>query len=148
RTAAEAATRVPRVEVAGFQYVMVRGGHQFGVLPRLPGPQHEHHPAVLGVQGADRRVGDMLPTLAGVRGRGSAAHGEYGVEQQYPLRRPTGEVAVPGRLDAEVVAQFLEHVTQRGRHRDALPDAEAQPVRLAGLVVWILAENEYPGGVR
>jgi hypothetical protein len=74
----------------------------------------------------------------------AGAYGQHRVEQQHALLGPGAEVAVPRRGDPEVVAQLLEDVAQRGRDRDALADAEAQAVRLALLVVRVLAEDQHP----
>ena len=94
-------------------------------------PQDEHDPLGLGVDGADHLVGERLPPLALVRGGLPGAHRERGVEQQHALTRPRLEVAVVGRLDAEVGAELGVDVGERRRDADPALHREAQPVGLA-----------------
>ena len=70
------------------------------------------------------------------------AHGERGVEQQYALPGPTGQVSVRGHRLAKVIVNLLEDIDERGRHHDAFRHREAQPHGLARLMVRILADDD------
>ena len=56
--------------------------------------------------------------------------------------RPAFEVAVRGRIDAEVVVKFLEDVDERRGRLDSHGHREAQPVRLARIVVGVLPDDD------
>lgn len=55
---------------------------------------------------------------------------------------PTFEVPVRGRVDAEVVVQFLENVDERGGRLDSHRYREAKSVSLAWVVVGVLADDD------
>ena len=110
----------------------VAGGVDQRLLPAgRRSPEHEHDPLGLGVDGADHLIGERLPALALVGSRLPGADRERGVEQQDTLARPRLEVAVAGRLDAEIGAELGVDVGERGRDADTALHREAQPVGLA-----------------
>ena len=56
--------------------------------------------------------------------------------------RPAFEVPVRGRIDAQVVVKFLEDVDERRGRLDSHGHREAQPVRLARMVVRVLPDDD------
>ena len=70
---------------------------------------------------------------------------QHRVEQQHALRRPAGEVTgSPARATPRSAASSLNTLRSDGGMRTPATDAEAQPVRLAGTVVRVLAEDQHP----
>ena len=61
-----------------------------------------------------------------------------GVEQQYTLLSPTGQVARGRNRLAQVVLYLLEDVLQRRRKRHSVGNGEAQSLRLTRFVVRVL----------
>ena len=104
----------------------------------MGGLQHQHR-AVMGGGTEDRRVflgglapqqggqraiapggcvlqggaGEKLPPVPGVGKGGPLFHRQHGVQQQYPLPGPGGQIIVR-RSRAEFCFQFLENVFQAG----------------------------------
>ena len=71
--------------------------------------------------------------------------GERPVEQHHALVGPRRQVAVLGGLDAEVGAQLRVDVREAARDRpDVRVDREAQPDRVAGRRVGVLADDQHP----
>ena len=64
-----------------------------------------HGPAA-GGERPDRALGDLLPAAAAVRRGLAGPHRQHPVEQHHALVGPRGQVAVRGRLDADVGAQL------------------------------------------
>ena len=121
----------------------VAGGVDQRLLPaRRRSPEDEHDPLGLGVDSPDHLIGEGLPALVVVGGGLPGTHRERGVEQQDALAGPRLEVAVVGRLDAQIGTQLGVDVGERGRDPDATLHREAQPVGLARAVVRILAEDQ------
>ena len=76
---------------------------------------------------------------------GSRPDGQHPVQQHHALVGPGREVAVLGRLDADVRAQFLVDVREAARHRPDVPvDREAEADRVAGRRVRVLADHQHP----
>ncbi len=110
---------------------------------RIASPEHGHERLTSVDQGADRLLGDRLPSVSTVAGRGSGAHGQDAVEQQHALPGPSRQVAVRARLDPEVVLEFLEDVDQAaGERPDVGSDRERQADRVPGRRVGVLPGDE------
>ena len=77
----------------------------------------------------------------GLRG----SHGEHPVEQQHAALAPRGQIAVGRGRVAEVGGVLPEDVEQAGRQPAYLGrDREAQPDRITGRGVGILADDQHP----
>ena len=126
------------------EHQVLGGIDRFGLVLRGLSPQQEDHFLALLVDDRDDLVGELLPAALGVRVGLAVLDREGGVEQEDALLRPLAEVAVLGHreLDLLVAAQVLVDVLERGRRRHWLEHAEAEPVRLAGLVVGILPDDD------
>src|SRR5256885_11222999 len=133
--------------MSGLQHDVLRVGHRRGLLACVRAPQYEHAPRPGRVQRPDGGVGELLPAGARVRAGRAGPDREDRVEQQYALLRPAGQVAVPGRCDAQVLVQFLVDVAQRRGRGDRPADTEAETVRLPGPEVRVLTEDQDPGTV-
>ena len=92
-----------------------------GVLDQLrlalgvSAPQEEYHGGLLVVEFGNHAVGELLPTLPLMAGGLSLPHGEHRIEQQHPLPRPSGQVAIRRSGFAHVGGQLLEHILEAGR---------------------------------
>mgnify|MGYP006916595373 CR=1 FL=1 len=69
------------------------------------------------------------------------AHGERRVHEEHALVRPLGEIARPGRVEAQVAFELLEDIFERRRFFNAFLHRKAQPVRLPRLVVGVLPQQ-------
>ena len=88
-------------------------------------------------------VTSSQPLLA-VRGGRAGPHGEDPVEEHHALVGPAGQVAVLGRDHADVGAQLGVDVDQAPRERPHVAlDGEAEPDRVAGRRVRVLADDEH-----
>src|SRR5664280_1623866 len=114
-------------------------------VARIASPEHRDERSAARREHLDRALGDGLPALTTVRTGGARLDGEHPVEQQYALGEPRAQVAVGWRRDAEVVAQLLVHVAQRGRQRRHV---RAHRERQSHGVTWrgvrVLADHEHP----
>ena len=91
---------------------------------------------------ADGAVGEALPALARVGGGLARRDRQHGVEQQDAALCPRREVAGRGpRAARGRVSSSSMDVLQRRRRAHAGGNREAEPHRLAGAVVGILAED-------
>jgi len=90
----------------------------------------------------DDGVGEFGPADLGVAHGFVGPNGEGGVEEEYALFGPVGEVAVVGDGHADVLVQFFEYIDEGRGRGDAFWDGEAEAVGLAGAVVGVLAEED------
>ena len=75
-------------------------------------------------------------------------NGEGRIEQKYPLRSPTIEIAADRSLEAKILADLPEDVLQRGWQFNSIGDRETQSVRLPGTVVRILTKDDHSSQVK
>ena len=126
-----------------LQHEVARLVDERGLRARVASPQDEHQVVAVGVERLDGGVGKLLPALALVAGGLVRAHRQRGVEQQHALPRPPREVARRRHRRAQVELYLLEYVDERRREGHAVVHREAQPVGLAGLMVWVLADDDH-----
>ena len=116
---------------------------------RMFAPKQEHHTAALHIHGIDNRVSKLLPAKSLVRRRFVRSHCERSVEEQNALAGPVFQAAVAGtgENNSRIFEQLFIHVDQGWRGSDAIGNTEAQPVRLAVIVIpaqnWISPLREY-----
>ena len=94
-------------------------------------------------QGADGGIGKFFPSFALVRACLMGTHGKGGVQQQYALVGPTGEVTACGDGGTQVGLYLLEDVLQGRREGDTVVHREAKSVCLSGTMIGILPDNDY-----
>ena len=75
-------------------------------------------------------------------------HSQHGVQQQYALLGPAGEITVGRRGTVEIIVQFLKHIAQRRRNFDALPDGKGQTVGFSRSMIGVLPQNDHSYLVR
>src|SRR5690349_20235105 len=120
-------------------------GEQGDERARVAAPQDGHQGFPFpGDQGPDGLLGHLLPALAAVRGRMPRLNGQHPVEQQHAALGPRGQVPVRRPREAEVRGVLGEDVEQARRQPPHLGrDREAQPDRMAGRGIRVLADDEH-----
>ena len=130
-----------RVRRREDQVAAVRGDERL-LLDGETSPEQEHEVLADLREPLDDGVGELLPAYACVACGHVGSHGERCVEEQYALLGPAFQVAVGRGSDAQIVVEFLEDVDERGRRLDADGHGEAEPVRLARIVVGVLPDDD------
>ncbi len=141
--AEEAAMGRQRRRVGRGEDEVARGIDRGALLLCVRSPKHVYEVLSLGVEATDDGVGERLPTMPLMRSGTVRADGQDGVEQQHALIGPTREIAARGARSAEVVGDLFEDVLKRGGKGRAVLHREAEPVRLAGLVVGVLTDDDH-----
>ena len=96
----------------------------------------------VGGQGADGRIGELLPSQCGMAVGLMGTYGECGVEQQHALPGPALQIARLGYGGTEVLLYLLEDVLQGWREGYAVLDGEGESVSLARLMVRVLPYDD------
>ena len=94
--------------MGGEEYAAVLGQER-GLFPGEAAPEHEHGPLRQRGRGEDDGVGELLPAEGRVAVGLASLHAESGVQQQYALTRPAGQIAGLGYRPAQIVLYFLEN---------------------------------------
>ena len=97
-------------------------------------PQDEDEMVAARRERVDDGVGEDLPAPVLVRARAVRRDGQRRVQQEHAFARPGHQV---GHF-----AELLGDVLQRRRRPHARRHVEGEPLRLAGLVVGVLAEDD------
>lgn len=141
--AEEPAVGRKRARVRGRKYqVATVGGDERLLFDGETAPEQEYKVLAHFGEALDDGVGKLLPADAGVACRHVGTDRERCVQEQDSLVRPAFEVPVRGRRNAQVVVEFLEYVDERRGRLDTHGHREAQAVRLAGIVVGILPDDD------
>src|SRR5574337_358322 len=123
---------------------MALGVDQRALALRVGSPQQEHQAFALAIQCIDRSVSEALPAPVRMGAGTSLLHRQHAVEQQHAAVGPGGEATVAGTGHAEVALDLPEDVVQRWGYPHAAAHRKAQPMRLAGAVVGVLAQDHNP----
>lgn len=110
---------------------------------RTPGQKDDPFHPLLG-HDVDNPLGELLPATFGMTGGLVCTHGQACVQHQHAAVRPGREQASPVRRWFEARVVLLQrdiNVLQRRGRLTRGPHGEAEPMRLADVVVWVLAEN-------
>lgn len=122
--------------------VAIRVVDQLLFALRRIAPQHEDFGLRQRCDMPDKGIGNALPSLAGMRGRFTCLDGQYGVQQQYALPGPSGQVVRRAFRRVRVFAtQLGKHIAQAGRAPACVGNRKCQPLGLVGAVVRVLAQN-------
>ena len=107
-------------------------------------PQKKHYPATLLRQRLYGGIGKEFPAMALVRTSLMRPHRQRGVQKQYPLIRPTRQVATGQRyLRPQVAVYLFDDIHQRRRNHHPCRHRETESMCLAGLVVWVLTQYHH-----
>ena len=125
------------------EYQMTVAVDESTFLLRVGAPEDEHQVFTLFGQGADGCIGKFFPALALVRTRLVGSHCQGGVQQQYSLFGPAGQVACGGDGQPQVALNLLEDVLQRRREGDAVVHREAEAMGLSRSMIGILSQDDH-----
>lgn len=70
-------------------------------------------------------------------------HSQRGIEQQYALLSPAGQIARSRNVGSYVILDFLEDIHQRRRKRNTVVHRKAKTMGLSRSVIRILPDNNY-----
>ncbi len=115
---------------------------EFALPLRIFPPEEEHDPRAAIGDLADDAVCELLPALVSMRSGLAGGDGQHRVQEQHALLGPAGEIAAHRRCQPKVGLKLTEDVLKRRRRLDARRNREAEPHRLTGTVVGILAEDD------
>ena len=113
------------------------------LLLGIGAPKNEYQMLALFCQGADGGIGKLFPTLALVRACLVGTNRKGGIEQQYALVGPTGEVSAGRDGGTQVGLYLLEDVLQGGWKSYSIVHRKAKAMRLTGTVIGVLANDDY-----
>lgn len=126
----------------GLEHKMAAGVNQRRLATGISAPENEHQMVAVGRQGTYGGIGELLPSVALMACSLMRPDGQRGVEQKHALLSPSGEVARCRDGSACVIVYLAEYVDQRGRRLNAVTNGEAQAVGLAGLMIWVLTNDD------
>ncbi len=106
-------------------------------------PEHIHHWPVLGIYCLDDSVRKLLPALPLVGIGLVGAYSEDRIQHQYALLSPFHQIAVVGDPTAQVIVEFLINIHQRGGRLYLWLYRKAEAMRLPGIVVRILPQDQH-----
>lgn len=130
--------------VRSSKHMVFGAVYQLGFGNGGTAPEQEHQSRAAFREVAYNAVGEGLPAMSGVRESLMGAHCERGVEEEHPLVGPAREGAAgEGYVQTQVGVYLLEDIHQRRRTRHPLRHGETESVRLAVVVVGILAQNHH-----
>ena len=86
---------------------------------------------------------ESFPASLLVRPRLVSSHRQHRIEKQYPLGCPALQIAVLGNDNAAVTRKLFVNVPQARRDLDTVGHGEAQPHRLANIVVRVLTQDDH-----
>mmetsp|Transcript_11027 Transcript_11027/g.68032 ORF Transcript_11027/g.68032 Transcript_11027/m.68032 type:complete len:217 (-) Transcript_11027:431-1081(-) len=99
----------------GFKHVVLGGIDELLLGLCMLSPEQEDHPLAFLGDSADGRIGEFFPSLLGMGIGFSGSHREHGVEQEHPLLRPRGEIAMAPGTNSQVIVDLFVDVLQRWR---------------------------------
>lgn len=133
-----------RTGMSRTQDTVPSGIYQRSLLAGRSSPQHEYQALTFTAQRTDYRIREYLPSMPAMAESLMLPYTQAGVQQEHTLLGPSGKVTALWHGSTRFRLYLLEDILQRGRELHAVIHAEAQSVRLTGLMVRVLTKYYHP----